>query len=165
MALFAALTQLFPPRRRRDFLSSSGWTSRQDGPSDLSSGRDVWSESAARPIYPEDRAARSGRARSVLEDSIHAARRVRIRGNKSVIESALSPPRPLMETRPHVRASSYTGVTRSFSVPFFLRPPPLCRHPRRRPRFNLNPIAGSATISIPTVTKPAIYGGDLLPYL
>lgn len=55
----------------------------------------------ASPIYEKDRAvldlARFSRS------PIHAARRVRVRGNKRALSRASSPPRPLMETRPCVR--------------------------------------------------------------
>lgn len=80
------------------------------------------------------------------------------------LSRASSSLRPLMETRPCLVLHVTEGV-RSFSVSSSLSfVPPRC-HPRRRPRSNLDPIAGSTTISIPPVTKPAIYGGDLLPYL
>lgn len=96
---------------------------------------------------------------------IYTARRVRVRGNKSVIESILSSSSSYGNAS--VR-SSHTGV---FAPSRFLSscppscPPPSRCHPRRRPRFNLDTIAGPTTISIPMVTKPAIYSGDLLPYL
>lgn len=127
---------------------------------DLFSGKsqDVWDESAS---YLSRRS--SGSIWPFSRTPIHGARHVRVRSNKSVIESVLSP------------SSSYGNAsvprpTRnrgcSLLLGFFLLilASPRC-HPRRRPRSNLNPIAGSTTISIPPVTKPAIYGGDLLPYL
>jgi len=65
-----------------------------------------------------------------------------------------------------VCASSYTRNGGCLLLlGFFLLASASPRRHSRRPRSNLDPIAGSTTISIPLVTKPAIYGGDLLPYL
>lgn len=117
MALHAALT-IFP---RRDFSSSSWVDLATRWPAGSLPASEMSGASQSRSIRSEDRAARFGPA--LLEDSIHAVRRVRVRGNKSVIESAFSPPRPLMVTRPCL-VLHVTGVTRSFSIPFFPRPPP-----------------------------------------
>lgn len=80
------------------------------------------------------------------------------------LSKAFSPLHPLMETRPCLvlRTGGCSRLLGFFLLDSAL---PRCHPPPVDRRSNLDPIAGSTTISILLVTKPAIYGGDLLPYL
>lgn len=113
----------------------------------------------SRPIYSENQAARSGPSRGLRYTGHDVSASEVTRALSRVSSPSLSSYGNVSVPRP-----TRNGGCLLLLGFFLLVSASSRRHPRRS-RSNLDPIVGSTTISIPLVTKPAIYGGDLLPYL